>query len=142
MKTSSLKIQVARKLTLLLSGLIACGIAATILIAPDAFYAAYEIEVAGNTNLTNELKAPAGVLLVAGLLMLAGVFRAQLTAVSLTAATALYLGYGLSRFLSIALDGVPHSGLVDAAILEIAIGGICLIALLSGLDRRNAHTTN
>jgi len=142
MKTSSLKIQVARKLTLLLSGLVACGIAATILFAPDAFYTAYGIEVAGNTNLTNELKAPAGVLLVAGLLMLAGVFRSQLTAVSLTAATTIYLGYGLSRFLSIALDGVPHSGLVDAAILEIAIGGICLIALLSGLNRRNAHTTN
>ena len=132
----------ARRLVLLMAGIVAIGIAVTILFAPEAFYAAYGIELAGNTNLTNELKAPAGVLLVAGLLMLAGVFRAQLTTVSLTAAAAIYLPYGLSRLLSISIDGVPDSGLVGAAIFEIAVGAVCLLALIPGRDGRIAHTTN
>lgn len=133
---------VARRLVLLIAGIVAIGIAATILFAPEGFYAAYGIELAGNTNLTNELKAPAGVLLVAGLLMLAGVFRAQLTNVSLTAATAIYLPYGLSRLLSFALDGVPNSALVSAAIFEIAVGAVCLLALIPVRDGRIAHPTN
>ena len=132
----------ARKLVLLISGMVAIVIAATILFAPEAFYAAYGIELAGDTNLTNELKAPAGVLLVAGLVMLAGVFHAQWTTVSLTAAAAIYLPYGLSRLLSFALDGIPNSALVTAAIFEIAVGAVCLLALIPGRDGHIAHTTN
>ena len=131
-----------RKLTLLLSGLVACGIAVTILFAPDSFYTAYGIELAGNTSLVNELKAPAGVLFIAGLLMLAGVVRARLTAVSLKVAAAIYLAYWTSRFLSFAIDGVPHSALVGAAAFEIASGGICLLALLPDLAGRTTRTTH
>lgn len=142
MTVMKLRSLLTHKLVLLIGGLVASAIAVTILFAPDAFYAAYEIELAGNTNLTNELKAPAGVLFVAGLLMLAGVFHAQLTSVSLIAATAIYLPYGLSRLLSIAIDGLPNSSLVGAAILELAIGGVCLFVLISGRNGRIAHTTN
>lgn len=140
MKLLSLRNLVTRKLLLSFSGLIATGIAVTILFAPDAFYTVYGIEVTGNTNLTNELKAPAGMLLVAGLLMLAGVFRSQLTTTSLVTAAAVYLSYGLSRFASIAVDGMPHSGLVEAAIVEIAIGAVCLFALLPDLISFKAQT--
>ena len=129
----------ARKLVLLISGIVAISIATAILFVPEGFYAAYEIQLAGNTNLTNELKAPAGVLFVAGLLMLAGVFRTQLIALSLTASATIYLPYGLSRLLSIALDGVPHSSLVGAAIFEIAVGTVCLLALIPGREGRIAH---
>ena len=132
----------ARKLTLLLSGLVACGIAVTILFAPDAFYSAYGIELAENISLTNELKAPAGVLFIAGLLMLAGVFRARLTTVALIAASAIYLAYGFTRFLSFAVDGVPHSSLVAAATFEIAIGAFCLFSLFTGPIRHSAHATD
>ena len=114
---------------LLASGLIAAGIAATILFAPNAFYSAYGIEIGSNVSLANELKAPAGALLLAGLLMLAGVFRSEFTVPSLATATAMYLSYGLSRLLSMAIDGVPHGGLVSAAVLEIAIGAICFVDL-------------
>lgn len=139
MKTNNSRYMAARRLTLLLSGLVASGIALTILFAPDSFYTAYGIKLAGNTSLINELKAPAGALFVAGLLMLAGVVRTQLTTVSLKVAAAVYLTYGASRFLSFAIDGVPHSALVDAATFEIAIGAICLIALLPDLARHNTR---
>lgn len=142
MKTTSLMNLATRKLVLMLSGLVASGIAGMILFAPDAFYAAYGIELAGNTDLTNELKAPAGVLLVSGLLMIAGVFRAQLTIVSLATATVIYLSYGLSRLLSIGLDGVPHTALVEAAIFEIVLGAVCLFALLPELKPRSVDVAH
>ena len=52
---------------LLASGLIAAGIAAMILFAPGAFYGNYGINIDSNVSLVNELKAPAGALLIAGL---------------------------------------------------------------------------
>ena len=139
MKTMSLMNPGTRRLLLLLSGLVASGIAGMILFAPQAFYAGYGIDIAGNTDLTNELKAPAGALLVAGLLMVAGAFRTRLTFVSLATATVIYLSYGLSRVLSIGIDGMPHSSLVAAAIFEISIGALCLLALLPELNQRNAE---
>jgi hypothetical protein len=119
---------------LLASGLIAASIAAMILFAPSAFYGGYGLEIGANISLTSELKAPAGLLLLAGLLMLAGVFRSEFTIPSLATGTAVYLSYGLSRILSMAIDGVPNSGLVSAAVIEVAIGGFCLMVLI--LHRR------
>lgn len=126
------------KLTLLFSGLVAIGIAVTILLAPEAFYSGYGINVVGNANLVNELKAPAGALLVAGVLMIAGVFRTEFVKTSLTTATVVYSSYGLSRLLSIAMDGLPDISLVSAAGIELGIGAACLFALLRTRDS-NTH---
>ena len=115
---------------LLASGLIAAGIAAMILFATDAFYGGYGIDISDNVSLANELKAPAGALLLAGLLMMAGAFRSEFTILSLATATAVYLSYGLSRALSMAMDGVPHVGVVSAAVVEIAIGLTCIVDLM------------
>ena len=142
MNSMNLKGLLVGKLILLISGTIAIGIAVTILFAPSGFYAAYGIELGGNVSLTNELKAPAGVLFVAGLLMLAGVFRRQLMITSLVAATAIYLPYGLARLVSIGIDGMPDSGLVSAAIFEIVIGVVCLLVLKPALGGRTAHATS
>ena len=62
--------------------------------------------------------------------MFAGVFRRELTGASLTTAAVVYLSYGLSRVTSIAMDGMPHSGMVNAACVELVIGAICLMTLL------------
>jgi len=120
----------ATKGLLLASGMLAAGIAVTIFFAPDAFYASYEIDIGTNVGLINELKAPAGMLLMAGLLMLAGVFKAEFVVPSLATATVIYLSYGLSRVLSMMIDGVPNSALVGAAVLEIAIGVSCFLGLM------------
>ena len=126
---------------LLASSLIVAGIAVMILFAPGAFFGAYGIEIGANVSLANELKAPAGLLLLAGLLMLAGVFRTEYIIASLSTAAAVYLTYGLSRVLSMAIDGVPHSGLVNAAAIEAAIGGICLVDLVRHRRRTTADQT-
>lgn len=118
------------RLVLFGSGLVAVAIAVTILFAPAAFYAGYGIDITGDATLANELKAPAGTLLVAGLVMFAGAFRWDFAAVSLTTAAVVYLSYGLARVTSIAIDGLPHSGMVNAAGVELVIGAICLLTLL------------
>ena len=135
---NSASIYVTRGL-LLASGLLATGIAATILAAPDPFYAGYGIDISSNVSLANELKAPAGTLLVAGLLMLVGVVKPKYAVTSLAVASVIYLSYGLSRLLSIAVDGFPHSALVSAAMLELALGAVCLLGLVR--LRMNARRT-
>lgn len=114
---------------LLASGLLAAGIAATILVAPVSFYAGYGIDVSADPSLANELSAPAGALLAAGLVMLAGALRPAYTRTSLAVAAVVYLSYGLSRLLSMAGQGMPNSALVSAAILELALGAVCLVGL-------------
>jgi hypothetical protein len=123
------------RLVLLIAGFSAVGIAAAILLAPEAFYASYGIALAGDINLANELKAPMGLLVAAGLLMLAGAFRADLTVAALAIATAVYLSYGLSRVSSIAIDGLPHGALVGAAAFELLVGAACLVLLLHARKR-------
>ena len=124
---------------LLVSGLLAMGIAATILAAPGPFYAGYGIDVSSDVSLANELKAPAGTLLVAGLLMLVGVAKPRYAVTSLAIGSVIYLSYGLSRVLSMAVDGFPHNALVSAAMLELMLGAICLLGLAR--FRMNARHT-
>ena len=45
-------------------------------------------------------------------------------------ATVLYLSYGLSRVISIVLDGMPVEQLVLVAVMEIAIGLVCALFLI------------
>lgn len=118
-----------------LSGLIAAGIALAIWLAPAAFYGSYGIDLAGDVNLINELKAPAGVLLVAGVVILAGAVRARFAPTSIRVAAILYLSFGASRFASFLVDGMPSAGLVSAAVLEIAIGAIAMLSLASRRNR-------
>jgi len=142
MKTVGFGRTAIRRLVLLVSGLLAVGIATTILALPDTFYAAYGIEVANDINLINELKAPAGVLFLAGSMMLAGAFLKGLSFAALVTGATVYLAYGSSRLLSIAVDGVPHSSLVTAAGLEIIIGAVCVIVLLPDLKDRQLRTNH
>ena len=120
-----------KKIFLALSGLIAAGIAVAVWTVPSAFYGSYGIDIAGDVNLINELKAPAGVLFVAGLTILAGAVRSRFTPTSMKVAAVLYLSFGASRLASFVFDGVPNDSLVAAALLEVAIGAIALFGLVA-----------
>jgi len=118
------------KTILIISGLIASGIGAAILFSPVAFYAAYGIELGGNFSLLNEIRAPGGALLASGILIISGAFVDRLAFTAVVVSTLLYLSYGLSRVMSIAIDGMPTEGLVQAAVLEIITGLACIFALV------------
>ena len=124
------------KTVLIFSGLISSGIGGAILFNPVAFYATYGIELAGNISLFNEIRAPGGALMASGILIMLGAFVDKLTFTAVVVSTLLYLSYGLSRILSIAIDGMPAEGLVQAAALEIVIGLVCVFVLVKYREKR------
>ena len=118
------------KVILFISGLIAIGVGATILIMPVTFYASSGINLNGDISLLNEVRASGGALLACGLLIMLGAFITKLTFTSIVLSTLLYLSYGISRMMSMAIDGMPVDSLIQAVILELVIGLICVVALM------------
>ncbi|MEB3213527.1 MAG: DUF4345 domain-containing protein [Leptolyngbyaceae bacterium] len=111
---------------LCLSGLVAIAIGAMILISPADFYATNHITIGDDVNLLSEIRASAGALFASGVLILIGAFVSQLTFTSTLLATVLFLSYGVSRGIGILIDGVPVSSLIQAGVIEIVIGLVCL----------------
>lgn len=118
------------KVILFISGLVAIGVGAAILVAPVSFYASSGIGLNGNVSLLNEIRASGGMILVVGLVIMSGVFVARLTYSAIIISMLLYLTYGLSRVLSIIIDGMPVDELVQVVILEIVIGLVCAYAFI------------
>ncbi|MBL4647897.1 MAG: DUF4345 domain-containing protein [Gammaproteobacteria bacterium] len=118
------------KAILFVSGVIIIGIGAAILFTPVAFYAKDGIELGGNISLLNEIRASAGGLLAMGIWVMLGIFVRKLTFTSTLISIVIYLSYGLSRVLSMIIDGMPTGELVGAAAIEIIIGLVCVFALL------------
>lgn len=127
MKTRLAKTQTA---VLLVAGILLILVSGFILASPAEFYAANRIELGANVNLINELKAPAGLLLAAGLFMIGAIFVRSQADTALWLAALIYLSYAGSRFLSMIIDGVPAAGLVQAAALEGIVGLACLAVLM------------
>ena len=108
------------------SGALLIAVGAFILVSPHAFFSANNIDLGANISLLNELKAPAALLLLAGVYIIAGVFVRRFFNAATWLAALIYLSYAASRFLSMAVDGLPAEGLVQAAVLEGIVGLLCL----------------
>lgn len=128
------KLTKTRIALLLVAGALLILIGTLILASPADFYASNDIELGANVNLVNELKAPAGLLLAAGLFMLGAIFVRSQADTALWLAALIYLSYAGARAASIAFDGVPAAGLVQAAAIEAIVGIACLAVLLVRRD--------
>lgn len=129
-----MKNSIILKIILFVSGLLGVGIGAGILFVPELFHASSGIELGSNASLLSEIRAPGGALLATGLLVLSGAFINRLAFTAAVVSALLYGSYGLSRILSFSLDGMPHTVLVQAAALEIAVAVICTFALVKYRD--------
>ncbi len=118
------------KIILFCAGVLATTIGAMILIAPVLFYQSYDIDLAGKVDLLNEMRASGSGLLVCGLVITLGSFIKSLKYPAAIVSTCLYLSYGFSRLASMALDGAPTPGLVQAMILEFIVGFACALCVL------------
>lgn len=123
------------KTILFFSGLIASGIGTAILFSPVAFYATNGIELAADLSLLNEIRAPGGALLATGILIISGAFVDKLAFTAAIVSSLLYLSYGLSRVMSIAVDGMPVEGLIQATIVELVTGLVCIFAFVKYRER-------
>ena len=127
----------ALKAILIIAGLIGVYVGVEILFFPISFYATSGIEIGDNVSLLNEIRAPGGALLISSVLIILGAFVSKLTFTSIVLATLLYLSYGLSRIVSMMVDGRPAEILVYVALLEIIIGLICAFMLVKYLKYEN-----
>lgn len=125
-----------QKIVLGLSGLTAAGVGLAILADPVGFYAGYGISIGDSPSLLNELRAPGANLAGLGAIMLVGAVKPAWTRFSAALGAMVFLAFAFGRLVSIAVDGWPAQGLVDATLIELAIGCLCLITL-----RRRAGTT-
>ncbi|MCR9244677.1 MAG: DUF4345 domain-containing protein [bacterium] len=110
---------------LALSGLLATTIGGALLFTPQAFHGANGIELAADPNLLSEVRAPGGLLLLAGLVMLAGLAQRQLARPATAIGAGVFLAYGTARLIAIGIDGVPGTGLLLATAIELALGIAC-----------------
>lgn len=110
------------RLLLGLGALTAIALALAILFLPGPFYAGYGIAPGSDVSLLNELKAPALVILVLGLMQGLALFGRVPLPLGLGAGLLLYLGFGVARIIAMGTDGLPSTGLVAVAALEILLG--------------------
>lgn len=114
---------------LLICAALAVAVGGAILLSPHAFFATNHIALSNDPNLMSEVRAPGGLLIAAGLMMLAGaVFQKHLLN-ALRVAAITFSAYGLARCISWAADGAPSSSLMIALALEIGLGIIAAILL-------------
>ncbi len=118
------------KVVLINAGLTLLIIGLWILSSPQGFYAANAIELGNNINLFSEVRAPAGALLVFGLLLVVGAFIRALSFAAALSGSLLYLSYAAARALSVAVDGLPGEGLIVAGVVELLFGLACAYVLL------------
>ena len=127
MKTNLANIQ---NVLLIVSGTLLIVIGMSIFLSPGDFYSSNNIDIGVNVSLLNELKASAGLLLVAGMFIISSVFVKTYSDVALRLTILIYLSYAGARGISMIVDGLPASGLVLATALEAAVGLACLLVLL------------
>ena len=115
---------------LLLSGALLMLIGGFALFFPDAFFGTNGIVLPNDPSLRSEMRAPTGLLLMAGVIIGASAFRRSMTILGLGLTALVYGTYGLSRLVSFGLDGAPVDGLVSAMLIELVLGALALIALM------------
>lgn len=136
----ALRAVVARGVVLL-AGLCLAAVGGAILFTPHAFHAMNGIALSADPSAMSEVRAPGAALLAIGAAVVAGgLHRAWLRA-SAALGAAVYLAYAAARALSIALDGVPHEGLLQALAIEVVLGAACLVVALGDRADRGDPAT-
>ena len=118
------------RILLAVSGTTGLTIGLAILFQPHAFLASSGISLGSDASLLSEIRAPGGLLLLGSLVTLSGAIRHTLMQTGLAFSALIYSTYGLSRLVSIVLDGMPSPSLQLAALIELVIGALSLFALL------------
>lgn len=120
-----------QKAVLIAAGLIAAAIGVGLITIPVAFYASNGIALPDSASMYSETRAPGGALVASGILMVLGAFVSRLSFTALVMSSVLYLAYGVTRVVSMAIDGPPAPNLLIAMAGELIVGAICVIALRS-----------
>lgn len=120
---------------LFIAGLLLVAVGLGVLIDPLAV-AGSSAALGSETNLMSELRGPGGLLLGCGILVIVGAVRSAYTRLALTLSALAFGGFGLSRLVSLLLDGVPSGAVLAAMAVELIIGVLSVVALFTYEARR------
>ena len=113
-----------------ISSLIALLIGGALLFTPISFEATANIVLPKDPSLLSEIRAYGGVIIASGVIIMRGVIKPAFMGVSLSICSIIYLSIGISRLVSLLVDGTPSDPIITATIVEFAIGFICTALLL------------
>jgi len=100
------------------------------LIDPISFFEYSGLILSEDPGLLNEARGTGGAIVGFGLLILLGAFKKKLTYTSTIVAIVLFLGFGIARVISFAVDGNPGQALLKGIIGEFVLGLLALFALI------------
>ncbi|MDE4174762.1 DUF4345 domain-containing protein [Phaeobacter sp. PT47_59] len=90
--------------------------------APEVLYASSGQVLQDSVLIRSDLRAGGMLLLLSGVFVLWAALRGNQIRPALQLSALIYLGYGLGRIVSIALDGAPDATLVTVTAIEWALG--------------------
>ncbi len=91
------------------------------------------ITLAQDVHLLSEMRGVSAVMLMGGLLILAGIFIPKLMVASFLVAVLLFLGFAVGRIIGLKVDGKPNQLILQGLVSEIVLGAAnvyCLVSLL------------
>lgn len=121
---------------LLNAGLLLLLVGTGILLFPQAFFAANGSTLENNPSLLSEVRAHGGLLIGCACIVLLGTFRKSISEDALILSAVVYGSFGISRLLSMIWDGMPSNTLIGSAIVELIVGGLCIISLIRAKSKR------
>ena len=88
------------------------------------------IKLENDASLLNEMRGIASVMLCSGIIILIGIFSANLTFTSHAIASILFLGFAIGRLVSLKVDGKPSKQINQGILFELVLGianVLCLV---------------
>lgn len=119
------------RLVLGLSALTLLSVGSLMLLAPQVLFGLNGITLDPAPAMMSEIRAPGALVLFAGVMAALGIFNRNFTRAGLALSAATLLSYGLGRFVSIGMDGIPPEGLIGALAVELGLGVACGLLLWS-----------
>ena len=107
---------------------VAVLIGSIIMLDPVSLLAPYGLQADLSTGLLSELRAPGGLLLVSGLVIVFCASRPSTAHSGILLSIMVYGGYGSVRLLAMLLDGLPPAEIQLATAIEV---GLCVLSAMS-----------
>ena len=108
--------------------LIATGL--TVLFDPLSVLGMEVRSLSSEASLLSELRSPGLLLIISGGVSFAGVFQQRLVGTALALSVLLYGSFGVSRLVSLVIDGSPSTSILAAMAIELIAGLLAIAALV------------
>ena len=88
-------------------------------------------------DLANEIRGVGMVMLLGGIVALIGAIWQDFRQAAFMVATVIFAGVILGRLVSFAIDGLPHTGVLRAAVAEAVLAGLNVVCLANSMLKGN-----